>query len=75
MSDANQIIGGMVWGLMLSGVVFVMRLTFQNVEHLDNNYLNRTLPDRDVDKPQHYNCKDRSSGLDPANVFLILSVI
>lgn len=75
MTDANQIVGGFVWGLMLSASLFLMKMIFENVGHTDNNYLNRTLPDGDVFTEQHYNCKDRSSGLNPANIALVLSVL
>ena len=48
---------------------------FFDVQHVPNNYANKTLPMGGPGDPQHYDCHDRTSGLYPAYLATALCVV
>lgn len=52
-----------VWVICVAGT---MAVVFYSVSHLDNNYGNASLPEGGPGEAQHFDCKERTSGLYPA---------
>jgi hypothetical protein len=49
--------------------------TFWTIEHVDNNYANRTAPIGPPGSPQHFDCRERTSGIYPAVFFGAMSLV
>eukprot|EP01043_Picozoa_sp_COSAG02_P087235 COSAG02_NODE_24546_length_684_cov_566.044444_1_plen_227_part_11 len=63
-----------VWNtapLLIAGTI---ASTFWTVEHYDNNYANRSAPVGPLGSPQHFDCRERTSGIYPALFFSAMSL-
>ena len=59
--------GAVVWGLLHAALVGAFAAAFFLLDHLDNNYMDDSLPETgNTSAPQYINCKDRLSGIYPA---------
>eukprot|EP01046_Picozoa_sp_COSAG06_P042144 COSAG06_NODE_5330_length_3548_cov_1.843433_2_plen_889_part_00 len=71
----GSVMSGFAWGFIHLLVVGGIALTFFTAEHVDNNYLNDTLPMAGPGTPQHYDCHERTSGIYPATLATLVSVL
>eukprot|EP01043_Picozoa_sp_COSAG02_P008697 COSAG02_NODE_283_length_25709_cov_24.523311_16_plen_1395_part_00 len=72
----KSVLGLLVWGFIHACWVGTMACLFYSIDHVDNNYANSSLPETGYrDSPQHYDCHDRTSGLYPAALAFVLSVL
>merc|ERR1712097_107440 len=56
----------LLWSALHLALLGAMAAVFFDVQHVPNNYANKTLPMGGPGDPQHYDCHDRTSGLYPA---------
>jgi hypothetical protein len=67
--------GGFLWGCIYFIFIFGVALVFFTADHVDNNYLNDTMPMAGPGAPQHYDCHDRTSGIYPAALATVMSLV
>ena len=68
--------GAITWAALHALLVGGSAAAFFQIEHVSNNYNDYSLPVTSVTSaPQHYDCHDRTSGLYPAALASVLSVV
>ena len=55
------------WNAMPLLIAGAIATTFYTVEHVDNNYANSSAPVGPPGSPQHYDCRERTSGIYPVS--------
>eukprot|EP01045_Picozoa_sp_COSAG04_P002611 COSAG04_NODE_96_length_26486_cov_136.642817_15_plen_1257_part_00 len=65
----------LLWSALHLALLGAMAAVFFDVQHVPNNYANKTLPMGGPGDPQHYDCHDRTSGLYPAYLASALCVV
>eukprot|EP01045_Picozoa_sp_COSAG04_P004117 COSAG04_NODE_175_length_21521_cov_167.404071_9_plen_1287_part_00 len=65
----------LLWLALHLALLGAMAAIFFDVQHVPNNYANKTLPMGGPGDPQHYDCHDRTSGLYPAYLASALCVL
>eukprot|EP01046_Picozoa_sp_COSAG06_P114757 COSAG06_NODE_61596_length_267_cov_0.619048_1_plen_84_part_10 len=52
-----------LWNTLPLLIAGTIASTFWTVEHYDNNYANRSAPVGPLGSPQHFDCRERTSGV------------
>eukprot|EP01045_Picozoa_sp_COSAG04_P005032 COSAG04_NODE_227_length_19396_cov_29.887547_13_plen_1562_part_00 len=65
-STSTPVRASLLWSAIHLALLGAMAAVFFDVQHVPNNYANKTLLMGNPGDPQHYDCHDRTSGLYPA---------
>mgnify|MGYP004101956157 CR=1 FL=1 len=65
----------LLWNTMPLLIAAAIATTFYTVEHVDNNYANSSAPVGPPGSPQHYDCRERTSGIYPALFLTAMSLV
>eukprot|EP01045_Picozoa_sp_COSAG04_P009904 COSAG04_NODE_591_length_12289_cov_10.947252_3_plen_1124_part_00 len=65
----------LLWNTLPLLIAGAIATTFYTVEHVDNNYANSSAPVGPPGSPQHYDCRDRTSGIYPAVLMVATSFV
>ena len=65
----------LLWNTLPLLIAGAIAATFYTVEHVDNNYANSSAPVGPPGSPQHYDCRERTSGIYPALFATAMSLV
>ena len=65
----------LLWNTLPLLIAGAIATTFYTAEHVDNNYANSSAPVGPPGSPQHYDCRERTSGIYPALFLTAMSLV
>ena len=71
----NALKRAMFWNALPPLIAGAIAAAFYSVEHYDNNYANSSAPIGPPGSPQHFDCRDRTSGIYPALFLTVASLL